>query len=468
MRTFDLVIIGGGTAGVAAAVKADSLGVRTALIEKSVIGGSGVNLGCCPTPAMLGEAAQVVEYPMLWGKAGQRVDFTTAMIRTRQVMDALRLQNYEWPLAALGNLTRIRGHAKFVGPNEVSIAGNKIKAARFVVATGSVPRVPAIAGLEDIDYLTDRDFLELTRPPTSIVILGASPLGLECAQILARFGTDVTVIQRGSQIMPSIEPEISEKVRTYLEADGIKIRIGESPQRVLWSGSLKELQTRSDLGEHRYQCEDIFLASGRTPRTRGIGLEEIGVEMDERGAVLVDDELVTSVPHIYAAGDASGGLMIENAARKEGAVAAENALLAAKSHIEYEAIPNCVFIDPQLAYVGQIEAEALRRRHDVESHEAEYSNLPQAIVAGDMRGLIKMTADKRTRRILGCAVIGDNAGNIIHEAALAMKYKLTVDDLAGLERVSPTYSEVTGMVAELFAKHQSDERGRGKIRESAA
>ena len=445
MRKFDLIIIGGGTAGTAAAIRAEAFGARTALVESGKLGGGTVNLGCVPTKRLFwaGESSYA---------ASDGIDYHAATAAARQAMEKTRLQNFEWPMARLRNLTRFRGRARFVGPTEVTIGEEALHGDAFLVATGSVPQAPSIEGLDDLECLSEGDWLEMARLPRSLIIIGGGAQGLEFAQVFAHFGTEVTVLQRGSQVLSGFEPEVAVSLADCLRAEGISIRISESPRAVRWYGSEKEVATLTNDGERIYRAEEILPAVGRVAGTAGLGLEEIGVEIDNRGAVLVDDELASSLPHIYAAGDVRGGPMIENAAHKEGLVAAENALGRRGIHIDYEAIPSCVFTHPQAARVGLTESDAAYRRHPVETRIVDYSDLPKAIISGDLRGLIKMTVDKRTRRVLGCSVLGASAAEIVHEAALAIKYSLTVEDLASLDRIYPSYSQITGLVAERFVE----------------
>ncbi len=431
MRRFDFVIIGGGTAGTAAAIRAESYGVRTALIESGEIGGSTINLGCIPTSSSP------------WAEA------TAA---ARRAIDSTRLQNYEWPVARLKNLTRFRGRAAFVGPREIRVDEETLHGDAFLVATGSIPQKPAIDGLDDLDCLNESDWLSMSKPPRSLMIIGGGAHGMEFAQIFAHFGTDVTVLQRGSQVLPTFEPEVAEALAGSLRQHGVRIVVGEAPQAARWVGSDKEVIAQTNHGTRPHRAEEILPAVGRVPDTAGLGLEAIGVEIDDRGAILVDDELASSLPHLYAAGDVRGGPMIENAAHKEGIVVAENALGGLAHHIDYEAIPSCVFTHPRAARVGLTENDAARRRHQVESRIVDYSELPRAIISGDTRGLIKMIVDKQTRRVLGCSVLGKAATEIINEASLAIKYSLTIEELASLERVYPSYSQITGLVAERFIR----------------
>lgn len=451
MRKFDLIIIGGGAAGTAAAIQAEELGATTAFIEPEMFGGTAVNLGCISTKVLLhgAETEHSSEGPVS-AAAADRFGFRAAMDRVERAMDTLRLHNYEWPLSSLKKMTHMRGTARFVGPNEVLVGEEVIRSDKFVIATGSVPVVPDIPGLDDIDYLTSRDLLRLERAPESMVVMGGGPLGLEFAQIFAHFGTRVTVVQRGSRLLPEMEPEAAEMVRSSLELDGINIRTQESITEIRWRGTRKEVIGKVEAGTTRYLCEEVLPAVGRAPNTGRLDLESIGVEMDVHGAIVVDDELVTSLPHIYAAGDVLGGIMVESAADAEGAIAALNALSPRGKSVDREATPWCIFVHPQAAQVGMTEADAVRRRHAVDARAMSFENLPAAVIAGNTRGLIKMIADKQTRRILGCCVVGENAGDIIHEAALAVQHRLTVDGLTDIFHVYPTYSQAVGLVAGLF------------------
>jgi mercuric reductase len=456
MDKFDFVIIGSGSAGVMAAVRATAIGARTALVEKGTLGGTCVNIGCVPTKNLL-RAGEVVHLAKekVHGVTGNQyvsLSFTDALDEARRVSMGLRQDQFEAKLAALQNFTRFTGTARFGSPHALEVDGRVIRGEKFLIATGSSPFIPPIDGLEEAGYLTNENFLGLSGPPPSLIVLGGGPLGLEFAQMFAHFGSRVTVVQRGGRILSGVEPEIADAARRWLEDEGIRIRTGAEAKSVTRNGSLNEMTITSDGREERLAADEILLAVGRRPNSAGLGLGEIGLQLDRRGAIVVDDEMRTSLSHIYAAGDVSGEPMLENAAAKEGAVAAENALAEARMPMTYDSIPSCTFIHPEVAQVGLTEVEAANRGHRVEVRLLHFSEVPKARVLADTRGLIKMVVEKETRRVLGCALAADHAGDLIHEAALAIKYQLTAEDLADLVYVYPTLAEATGMVARMFRR----------------
>lgn len=457
MESYDLIIIGSGSAGVSAAITADSLGARTLLIEKGPIGGTCLNIGCVPTKSLLrlGEVVHLAKQENLKSVKGNQyvsLNFPQALEEARRTVRTLSRVQFREPLSKLVNALNMTGTARFVGPHHIEVDGHMIAGDKFLIATGSKIYEPRIDGLAEVGYLTSSGILELTRPPVSLIVLGGGPLGLEFAQMFRHFGTKVRVIHRGRRILPRAEPEIAEAAQAWLEADGVEITVGASPKVARAADGRKIIVAASNGIEVSYRAEEIMLAAGRCPNTGGLGLDNLGMEIDSAGAIVVDDEMRTSVSNIFAAGDVRGEPMLESVAAKEGEIAALNALSRARLQMDYDSIPNCVFTHPEVAQVGLTEAEAAGRGHRVETRTLDFSKVPKAQMAQDPRGVIKMVVEQGTRRVLGCGLVADHAGELIHEPALAVKYRLTVDDLGDLAHAYPTLSEATGMVARMFKR----------------
>ncbi len=323
---------------------------------------------------------------------------------------------------------------------------------KFIVATGSSPRIPQIEGIGKVDYLTNVGALSLRDKPDSMVIIGARALGLEFAQMYAHMGTQVTVLQRGQQIIPEEEPPISDALRYYLEEEGIKIKTGVHVKRLFEKNGEKTVIATANGKEFETKGEQLLMATGREPNTKDLELAAAGVGVRENGAVKVNREMQTTARHVWAAGDVIGEPMLETIAAKEGATAAENALRGTHKKIDFLPVPRAVFTSPQVASVGLTEKEAEEGGYKCACRTVEMSKVPKAITIRETRGLIKMVAEARTGRVLGVHILADNAADIIHEGVLAVKYRLTIDDLIDTVHVFPTLAESIKLVAMSFRK----------------
>ncbi len=457
METFDVIIIGGGSAGIAAAFAANALGASTALIDRGAVGGSCLNIGCVPTKNLL-RAGEVVHLAgqknlkSIRGGRGVSLSFQQALKDASEVVSSLRQRTYEAELKNMRHFFHVQGRASFSGPHRVEVDGRVFKGDKFIIATGSANKVPKIEGLNATGYLTAEDILRLKAPPGSLLVVGAGPLGLEFAQMFAHFGTRVRVIHRGPRILPRVEPEIAEAARGYMEDDGIVIHTDESLHSVVAEGGAKLVTVKAVGRDQKYRAEQVLIAVGRKPNTADLGLDRVGVALDDNGAVMVDDELATSADYIYAAGDVCGEPMLENVAVHEGRAAAANALGAERRQVDYEAIPACAFTHPEVGQVGLTESQAKERGHEAQTRLVGFSAVPRAQIMRDPRGLIKLVAEETTGRVLGCGAVGAAAGELINLAALAVKQKMTVEDLRDAIFAYPTMSEALVMAAAKFSR----------------
>lgn len=457
MKAFDFVIIGSGSAAMAAATKAGELGATIAVIERGTIGGTCVNVGCVPTKHLL-KAGEIFYYARhnnfasISGANHLKLDFAKAVQEKRRLVEGLRSEKYESVLAYIHGVTKFQGTATFTGANEVSVDGALIRGDKFLIATGSAPFIPSLEGLQNVDYLTNVEALELERLPESLMILGGGPLGLEFAQMYAHFGARVCVVQKGPRLLPRMEPEIGAALLLYLEEEGVEICVNADARAIRVEGKDKVLTVMVGDETREYRGERFLVATGRTPNTKGLGLEKIGVKLGKRGEVVIDDEQLTSVPHIYAAGDVRGEPMLETTAAKEGTIAAENALNKAHRKMDYSSVPFCVFTHPQAAQVGFTDAEANAKGYSCACRVLDLSRVPKAQVIKDTRGVIKMVAEAETGRVLGVSILAPEAGDLIHEATLAVKFKLTIYDLIDTVHVFPTLSESIKLVAQSYVK----------------
>ncbi len=458
METFDFVIIGSGSAAMSAASKASELGVKTAVIERGPsVGGTCVNVGCVPSKHLLtmGDIfyhAAHNGFDAISGGESLKLDFKKAIESKRRLVEGLRKDKYEKVLQTLPNVSKFDGTAKFSGTHEISFNGTKVRGEKFLIATGSSTYIPPIDGIEEVGYLTNIEALDLDELPKSMIVLGGGPLGLEFAQMYSHFGTKVCVIQRSPKLLPKMEPEIGNAVYKYLSDEGIEICLSANAKSLRTDGVEKVLTVGDGDKIREYRGEQILAATGRTPNSEGLGLEEIGVELGGRGEVVINEFQQTSVDHIYAAGDVRGEPMLETTAAKEGNIVAENALKGAKRKIDYNSVPTCVFTSPQIASVGMTDAKAKAEGYDCACRTLHFDIIPKAKIIKDTRGVIKMVAESESGRILGVSIVCPDAGDLIHEATLAVKYNLTIYDIIDTVHVFPTLSESIKLVAQSYVK----------------
>jgi len=457
MKNYDLVILGGGAAGFAAATVADGLDANAAMINSGLpLGGTCVNVGCVPTKHLLAVAeslyqAQNPRFDAL-GIPPPSFDFSRAVADKDRLIETLRGTNYDDVLGVMPRVDLFSGEGRFVSPHEIEVGGERIIGERFLIATGASPRVPSFPGIDTVGYLTNREALSLARLPKSLIVIGAGPLGLEFAQMFSRFGSDVTVLTHGERILSREEPQISSALASYLEEEGIAIHKRVEVNSLRDDNGMKKVGATIDGEKLTFTAEELLVAVGVRANTGSLGLAQAGVEIKENGDILVDDRLQTSADHIYAAGDVIGPPHLETVAAKEGHVAASNALGAGSETIDYNVIPHAVFTSPQVASVGMTEEAYMSVYNVCACRTVEMRYLPKARAINDTRGLVKMTIDPNTTRIVGVHILAPIAVEMIHEALLAVKNEMTVDELIDTVHVFPTFSEAIKMAAQAFRR----------------
>ncbi len=453
MEKFDLIILGSGSAAFGAAIKAVALGAKVGMIEKGTIGGTCVNVGCVPSKHLLrvGE----INYYRNHGHAGLDVtsslDFNGIINEKREIVEGLRKGRYIDVIDAL-RITLVRGQAAFVSSNEVKVNSRTLHANKFVIATGSSPHIPPIDGIDNVDYLTNMEAMELSNLPESMIVLGGRALGLEFAQMFAHFGTKVTVLQRSPRIIPEEESIISDYLKAYLQEEGINIQTGAGVKSVRKENGNIVITALFGEEKREFKARKLLMAAGRKPNTRDLGLEKAGVKIDENDAVIVDEELRTTSPYIWAAGDVIGEPMLETVAGKEGSIAAENALTNKGKKMDFSAVPHAVFTMPQVASVGLTEKKAEEKGIICRCSTIPIELVPKAVLEKDIRGLIKMVIEAKTERIIGVHILASLAADMIHEGVLAIKYGMTIDDIIDSVHVFPTMTEAVKLVAQSFRK----------------
>lgn len=447
---FDLMVVGGGAAAFSEAIKADALGVKTAMVERGVLGGTCVNVGCVPSKYLLTMAghyrnAQQTKSGIQCGTP--KLDFKKVIRDKNALVESLRQEKYADVLSGLKNVTLIKGSARFVSTDAVDVEGKTYSAKKFIIATGSSANI-AIQGAKDVGFLTNVTALDLDYVPACLVVVGGGPLGLEFAQAFSRFGSQVTVLQRNARVLPRHEPEASQVLKESLEAEGIRIVTGARVVKAEKKGRQRVLHAEVNGKLERFECDEFLMAAGRTPNTKELSLEAVGVRVGKRGEIVVDDALKTSAPHVWAAGDVTGEPMLETVAGRDGGIAANNALTDKPKKRDLRIVPDAVFTDPQVAHVGLTDEQANAEKYSCNCRVLPMKHVPKAVIVGDTRGVIKMVADSKTNRILGVSIVSALAADMIHEAAMIVKNEMTVDDVIDTMHVFPTLSEAIKICAQ--------------------
>lgn len=413
----DLVIIGYGAAGFAALIRANQLGIKPVVVGYGEIGGTCVNVGCVPSKRMLRIGELYNNSSKIVGKK-LFPEFFQAFQDKAEIVNSLRKEKYEDVINSY-DVKLIIGKAHFISPNAIKVNGETIEAKKFIIATGSSPNVPNIKGLTEVGFWTNVEALSPDKTISSLAIIGGRALALEFAQMYKRLGVDTIILQRSERILPDWEPEISLSVKNYLEKnDNIPIFTNVRVKEVRKGNGGKIVVT--DKGE--VEADEILLATGRKPNVE-MNLDAAGIELNDKGGIKVNEELRTSNPNVYAAGDVIGGPMLEALAGRQGSIAAENAIMNVKRKIDMSSVPQVVFIEPNVAKVGLTALEAMKEGYDIDHRVVKMNNIAKARILREDYGLIKMVIDKKFRNILGVQMFGKYAAEVINEAALAVKFR---------------------------------------------
>lgn len=443
----DLAVVGSGGAAMSAAIAARQAGHSAVLIERGVLGGTCLNIGCVPSKALLAAAGarhSALNNPFSGAPttAGP-VDLADLVKQKDELIEHLRGAKYADVAAAYGFEIR-PGHARFLDRETLAVDGKPLRARAYLMATGSHPAMPELPGLDEVDWLTSTSAMELSEVPESLVVIGGGYVGMEQAQLFAHLGARVSIVGR---LGPRAEPELAAGLRAVFAEDGIAV-VEEHAAAVSADAGQVVVTTASG---RQVRGERLLVATGRVPRTDGLDLVAAGVDVDERGFIVTDEAQRTSNPRVYAAGDVSGAPQFVYVAAASGRVAALNALAEEPgARVDYKGLPAVVFTRPQLASAGLTEAEALARGHACTCRVLDLSDVPRALVNRDTRGAVKLVADATTGTVLGVHALADGAGEIMLAATYAIKARMTVDDLAHTWAPYLTMAESLRIVAGLF------------------
>jgi mercuric reductase len=456
----DLVILGSGSTAFAAALRAQASGAKVVMIEKSVLGGTCINWGCIPSKTLI-HSALFYQEARLGARIGlgwseNRIDYDLLSAHKENVVKHLRTSKYLDVLHNVPGLRLVKGTGRFVGPGIIEAGDEILQCDKVLIATGGSPRIPDLSGLHEVDYLTSREALLMKEFPRSLVIVGGGVIALEMGQMYNRFGTRVTVLEHGPRLLRNVESEPVLALQQALTDEGMDIHLNVTIKELVKVGN--QVMVKAEIGGccEEFAAERLLVAVGTAPASSGIGLEKAGVEVDAGGFIKVDDQMRTSAPGIWAAGDVIGGMMIATAGAKEGIVAVDNILdPGCGCTMDYLLTPMAIFTDPEVGLVGHTEESAAKAGFDIVTNTMPATMIPKAHVTGSTSGAIKIIAEKNSGRLLGVHLACHRGAELINEAAMAIRFKLTVGDLANTLHVYPSMGEGLRLCAQGFKRDVS-------------
>ena len=456
---FDLVILGSGSTAFAAALRAQELGKTAVMTEERTIGGTCVNRGCLPSKNLI-EAAKIVHdarHPRYPGLAPAKIDidFRKLVEQKDDLIHGYRKKKYESLTG--GKLAIEKGRARFVDEHTVEVDGKRLTGDKILIATGSRPVIPEIDGLHDVaflisDLLTNDEPMELWELPRSLIVTGGGYIALELGQMFHRFAVEVTILERNEQLLAhGYEPGVGKTIGEVFEKEGIKLIMNASAAAVRQDGNAVVVSVRAGEKTGELRATKLLVATGRRPNSDKIDIEKSGVEVGKNGEVQVDEFLRTNISHIFAGGDVigreTGSQMATPVGSQDGGIAAHNAFSGELRAVNHRVIPRTIFTDPQIATVGTTEEEAIAAGHSCWCSIVRMELVPRAGAIRDTAGLIKMVADDKTEEVLGVSMVGNSAGEVIHEAAMAMRFHAKIQDFIDMLHVYPTMAEALKIVA---------------------
>jgi|KBSSwiStaDraftv2_1062776.scaffolds.fasta_scaffold44781_2 pyruvate/2-oxoglutarate dehydrogenase complex dihydrolipoamide dehydrogenase (E3) component len=451
---YNLVVIGAGTAGLVTAAGAAGLGARVALVERGLMGGDCLNVGCVPSKGLI-RAGRAVADVRGAGEFGVRVpsgastDFGAVMDRMRRLRAKISRVDSAARFRGLG-VDVFFGAARFSGPDTVDVAGVTLRFKKAVIATGARAAEPPIPGLAEAGYLTNETVFSLTELPRRLAVIGGGPIGCELAQAFARFGAQVSLLQGGGQILPREDPDVAEHVARALSLDGVDLRLGTRVERIERAGEERVIHVTSGGAAARLAADAILVGVGRAPNVEGLGLEDVGVAHDTRAGVTVDDRLRTTNPRIYAAGDVCSAHKFTHNSDAQARIVIQNALFLGRARTSALTLPWCTYTDPEVAHVGLSEREAAARGIAVRTFVQELADVDRAVLDGEAEGFVKVHVRAGTDRILGATIVARHAGEMLPELTLAIATGTGLGRIARVIHAYPTQAEAIRKLGDAY------------------
>jgi pyruvate/2-oxoglutarate dehydrogenase complex dihydrolipoamide dehydrogenase (E3) component len=450
---YHVVVVGAGAAGLITAAGAAGLGACVALVERHLLGGDCLNVGCVPSKALLraaraaAEARRASELGVNVG-GDVTVDFPAVMERMRRLRASISPNDSADRYRNFG-VDVYFGQASFTGPNSLQVDGQTLRFKKAVIATGGRPVAPRIPGLEDVGYLTNETIFSLTELPRRLAVIGAGPIGCELAQAFARFGSRVTLFETKHGVLPHEDRDAAEHIRAALARDGVQILCCGKELRAYATSTGKLLRVESHGADHAIEVDAILVGVGRAPNTEGLGLDAAGVAHDDHG-VQVNDRLQTTNRSIYAAGDICSKFKFTHAADAMARIVVQNALFFGRAKASALTLPWCTYTDPEIAHVGLYEREAQEQGLKTQVFEHPLREVDRAILDGQTDGFVRVLTKRGTDRILGATVVASHAGDMISEITLAMVARVGLRTLARTIHPYPTQTEALRKVADTY------------------
>ncbi len=444
-RRFDAIVIGAGQAGPPMAGRLARAGKTVAVVERKLLGGTCVNVGCTPTKTLVASAyaahlaRRAADYGVSTGRVG--VNFAAVMARMTRVVDEKRAGLESW-LGGMANCKVVEGHARFVSAHAIEVAGDTLEADWLFINVGGRAAIPDFPGVDNVRALTNATLLELQAVPRHLAIVGGSYIGVEFAQIFRRLGADVTVIEKAPRLVAREDPDVSDAICGLLEAEGITIRCGAECIRLASRGADIEVGVNCQSGEPVVVGSHVLVAAGRRPNTDDLGLDAAGVAVDAGGYVVVDDELRTSVSHIWALGDCNGRGAFTHTAYNDYEIVAANLFDGARRRVTDRIPVYALYVDPPLGRVGLTEAEAKAKGHVVRVGKRPMTRVARAVEKGETQGFMKVVIDGQSDAILGAAILGPGGDEAIHGVIEAMAAGVTATAYTRVVPIHPTVSEL--------------------------
>ncbi|HBH3653707.1 TPA: dihydrolipoyl dehydrogenase [Clostridioides difficile] len=442
----DLIVIGGGPGGYVAAIRGAQLGLNVVIVEKNELGGTCLNTGCIPTKALFKDA-QVLNYFNHAEEYGIKVDkygLDLEKVQKRKKKIIKTLTSGVKGLLKANKVIIEKGEAKLISKDSVEIKlcdGSKktIKGKNILIASGSKSSKPPIKGADLGGVITSKEALEMTTLPKKIVIVGGGVIGIEFAGILNEFGSDVIIVEFLDSIIPMVDKEVASRLTKLLSKRGIKIIVSSKVEEIYKTDEELIVEISKNGEITKLDCTNVLISTGRELDIEGLNLEGLGIRYDKKG-IEVDENYCTSMPGVYAIGDVIGGVMLAHVASEEGKVVVER-MVGEKTSVDYNLVPNSIFTFPEVSTVGLSEEEVKDKNLDYIVSKFQFSGNGKALTMNDSEGMVKIIASKDKTTIYGVHIIGPNASDLIHEAVVAMKAMLTVEEVASIMHGHPTLSE---------------------------
>jgi len=451
---YNLVVIGGGTAGLVTAAGAAGLGARVALIERNLLGGDCLNVGCVPSKCLIrsSRVAADVQSAADFGihvPEGSGADFAAVMERMRRLRSRISHHDSAARLRDLG-VDLFLGEGRFSGPDTIDAEGKTLRFRKAVLATGARAYHPPIPGLSEAGFLTNETVFSLTERPPRLVVFGAGPLGCELAQTFQRLGSKVTIIERAAQFLTREDPDAARLISDAFARDGIDVRLNTVVEKVARRGEEKVIHLKTDGKEEKLIVDEVLVGAGRAPNVEGLNLEGVGVEYDIRRGVTVNDFLQTTNPRIYAAGDICLAYKFTHTADAAARIVIQNTLFMGRKRQSRLTIPWCTYTDPEIAHVGMYEKDAAAKGIAVDTFTRLMSEVDRAIADGEEEGFVKIHVKKGSDKILGATIVARHAGEMINEITLAMVGGIGLSKLANVIHSYPTQAEAVRQTADAY------------------